>query len=248
MYANLTQAYRPVDYAAITPIGGVSRVDPHLRDAHGTNADLGWRGTLAEDRVRFDVGAFRLTYDDRVGLVSHMDASGAVFTERTNVANSVHQGLESYVEVTPVAVRTPDGATRRALTIFNSLALTDARYTTGAFRGNRVEYAPRTVERAGLTLAGGPLATTFLASYVGTSYGDANNTERSADAVVGRVPAYTVLDWSATARVGGRWRVQAGVNNVADRSYFTRRTDEYPGPAIIPALGRSTYVSVRVAP
>ncbi len=104
------------------------------------------------------------------------------------------------------------------------------------------------MERAGLTLAGGPLATTFLASYVGTSFGDANNTERSADAVVGRVPAYTVLDWSATARVNARWRVQGGVNNVADRHYFTRRTDEYPGPGIIPALARSVYLSLRVAP
>ncbi len=248
VYANVTQAYRPVDYTALTPIGSVSRIDPHLRDAHGTNADLGWRGTLADDRVRFDVGAFRLTYDDRVGLISRTDASGAVFTERTNVANSVHQGLESYVEVTPIAACAADGTPRGAVTVFNALALTDARYTTGAFRGHRVEYAPRTVERVGLTLARGPLTTTVLTSYVGTVYGDANNTARSEDAVVGVVPAYTVLDWSATARVGGRWRVQVGVNNVADRRYFTRRTDEYPGPGIIPALGRSAYVSVRVAP
>lgn len=248
VYANVTQAYRPVDYAAITPIGGVSRIDPHLRDAHGTNADLGWRGTLADDRVRFDVGAFRLTYDDRVGLVSRTDAAGVVFTERTNVANSVHRGVESYVEVTPVASRAPDGAPRGAVTVFNSLALTDARYTTGEFQGKRVEYAPRVVERVGLTLARGPLATTFLTSYVSRSYGDANNTVRSEDAVVGLVPAYTVLDWSASAAVSRGWRVQAGVNNVTDRYYFTRRTDEYPGPGIIPALGRSVYLSLRVAP
>lgn len=252
VYANVTQAYRPVDYAAVTPIGGVSRIDPHLRDAHGTNADLGVRGTLAGDRVRFDVGAFRLTYDDRVGLVSRTDASGAVFTERTNVANSVHRGLESYVELTPVAARAADGTTRGSVTLFNALALTDARYTTGAFRGNRVEYAPRTVERVGLTLARGPLSTTFLTSYVSRAFGDANNTVRSEDAVVGLVPAYTVLDWSASAeagrRFGARWRVQGGVNNVADRHYFTRRTDEYPGPGIIPSLGRSVYLSLRLAP
>jgi len=248
VYANVTQAYRPVDYAALTPIGSVSRIDPNLRDARGVNADLGWRGTLADDRVRFDVGVFRLTYDGRVGLVSRTDPAGVAFTERTNVANSVHQGLESYVEVTPLARRATDGTLRGSVTLFNSLALVDARYTTGAIRGNRVEYAPRAVERAGLTLARGALSTTLLASYVGRAFGDANNTVRSDDAVVGLVPAYTVLDWSASARVASRWRVQAGINNLGDRRYFTRRADEYPGPGIIPAIGRSVYVSLRVAP
>jgi Fe(3+) dicitrate transport protein len=248
VYANVTEAYRPVDYSALTPIGGVSRIDPGLKDSHGVNADLGVRGALADDRVRFDVGVFRLTYDDRVGLVSREAPDGTVFTERTNVDNSVHQGVESYVEVTPVATRAADGAIRGAVTVFNSLALTDAHYTGGEFRRNRVEYAPRAVERAGLTVARGPVSATFLASRVGRAFGDANNTVRSEDAVVGLVPAYTVFDWSASARVARGWRVQAGVNNLGDRHYFTRRTDEYPGPGIIPAVGRSVYLSLRAAP
>jgi Fe(3+) dicitrate transport protein len=250
VYANVTQAYRPVDYSALTPIGGVSRIDPSLRDAHGTNADLGWRGTAAADRVRFDVGVFRLTYDGRVGLVSRESADGTTFTERTNVANSVHRGLESYVEVTPFARRDAvdaGGRVRAAATVFNALALVDARYVTGEFTGHRVEYAPRMVERAGLTLARGPVSGTFLTSFVGRSFGDANNTARSDDAVVGLIPAYVVLDLSTSARVGAHWRVQGGVNNLADRHYFTRRTDEYPGPGIIPSVGRSVYVSLRLA-
>ena len=248
LYANATQAYRPIDYSSLTPVGSVSRIDPSLRDTRAVNADLGWRGTLADDRIRFDVGVFRLAVDGRIGLVSRTDSAGTTFTERTNVANSVHQGLESYVELTPVAIGGEDGAPRRSVTVFNSLALIDARYTSGEFDGRRVEYAPRTVERAGLTLASGPLGMTLLGSHVGSAYGDANNTIRSDDAVVGRIPAYTVLDWSGTVRVGDRWRIQAGLNNLADRKYFTRRTDEYPGPGIIPAIGRSGYLSVRVSP
>ncbi|HWE43344.1 MAG TPA: TonB-dependent receptor [Gemmatimonadaceae bacterium] len=248
VYANVTQGYRPIDYSSLTPVGSVSRIDPSLRDTKAVNADLGWRGTLADDRVRFDVGVFRLAIDGRIGLVSRTDAGGATFTERTNVANSIHQGLESYVELTPLAIGGTGGGIRRSVTVFNSLALIDARYTSGEFDGKRVEYAPRAIERAGVTLAAGPLGTTLLASHVGSAFGDANNTVRSDDAVVGVIPAYTVLDWSATARLGAHVRVQAGVNNVADRKYFTRRTDEYPGPGIIPALGRSGYVSLRLSP
>ena len=244
IYANVSQAYRPLDYTFVTPVGSVSRIDPGMRDAHGLSLDLGWRGTAADDRVRFDVGVFHLNYDDRVGLRTRTDAAGVVFTERTNVANSVHQGLESYVEATPIAEREGLGT----LTLFNSLALTDARYTSGDVSGNRVEYAPKIVERIGVTLARGPVSTTFLTSHTSSSFGDADNTVRSEDAVVGLIPAYTVLDLSATLNLPRGWRLQGGVNNLADRRYFTRRTDEYPGPGILPSLGRSLYVTLRAAP
>jgi Fe(3+) dicitrate transport protein len=35
-----------------------------------------------------------------------------------------------------------------------------------------------------------------------------------------------------------------GVNNIADRAYFTRRATGYPGPGIIPSEGRSFYVTL----
>jgi Fe(3+) dicitrate transport protein len=244
LYANVAQAYRPLDYSVLTPVGGVSRIDPGMRDAHGVSMDLGWRGTAAGDRVRFDVGVFHLDYRGRVGLRMRTDSSGTVYTERTNVANSVHRGLESYVEATPVVE--PDGF--GTLTLFNSLAVTDAHYTSGDVRGNRVEYAPRTVERVGITYARGPLSTTFLTSVTSRAFGDADNTIRSQDAVVGLVPSHTVLDWSSSLALSSVWRLQGGVNNLADRRYFTRRTDEYPGPGIIPSLGRSVYLTLRAAP
>ena len=244
VYANASQAYRPLDYSFVTPIGSVSRIDPAMRDAHGLSLDLGWRGTAADDRVRFDIGAFHLDYNDRVGLRTRTDANGAVFTERTNVANSVHQGLESYVEVTPLAA----SERRGTVTVFNSLGLTDAHYTSGDVAGNRVEYAPRMVERIGLTLSRGLVSTTFLTSHTSSSFGDADNTVRSADAVVGLIPAYTVLDLSATLNMARGWRLQGGVNNLADAQYFTRRTDEYPGPGILPSPGRSVYVTLRATP
>ncbi|MEO6526363.1 MAG: TonB-dependent receptor [Gemmatimonadaceae bacterium] len=244
VYANVAQAYRPLDYTILTPIGGVSRIDPAMRDSRGASVDLGWRGTAAADRMRFDIGVFHLNYDDRVGLRTRTDERGVTFTERTNVANSVHQGLESYLEATPIAAPTGVGT----LTIFNSLALTDAHYTSSEVRGNRVEYAPRTVERVGVTLARGPISTTFLTSHTSMAFGDADNTARSDDAVVGTIPAYTVLDLSATLGLPHGWRLQGGVNNLADRRYFTRRTDEYPGPGILPSTGRSVYLTVRAQP
>lgn len=88
-------------------------------------------------------------------------------------------------------------------------------------------------------------STTFLTSHTSEAFGDADNTVRSEDAVVGLIPAYTVPDLSATLNLSRGRRLQGGVNNVVDRRYFTRRTDEYPGPGTLPSAARSLYVTLR---
>jgi Fe(3+) dicitrate transport protein len=78
---------------------------------------------------------------------------------------------------------------------------------------------------------------------VGDAYGDATNAKFSTDPVAGYIPAYTVFDISATYKLG-RYSCKAGINNIGNKAYFTRRTDEYPGPGIIPSDGRSFYIGI----
>jgi Fe(3+) dicitrate transport protein len=85
------------------------------------------------------------------------------------------------------------------------------------------------------------LSTTFQINYVGDAFGDASNTTTSDNPVAGYIPAYTVLDFSGSYKINN-FALKFGVNNLADKHYFTRRTDEYPGPGIIPAVGRSLYI------
>ncbi len=237
LYGNVSQSYRPIEYSFLAPFGGVSRVSRNLRDPRGVNADLGWRGTL-RGVVTWDVSAFLLLYRDRIGLVSGTDPDGTVYTERRNVADSRHAGVEAYLGVRPFGDRAWG-----ALDLYNSFAYVDARYTSGEFDGKRAEYAPRVVNRAGVTWSRRAVRTTLQATHVARQFGDANNTLSSPDAVVGLVPAYDVLDWSA--RVGvGRYALSGGVNNLLDERYFTRRTDEYPGPGILPGQGRSVWLGV----
>ena len=80
-------------------------------------------------------------------------------------------------------------------------------------------------------------------SNTGDAYGDASNARLSSDPVAGYIPAYTVLDASASYKIG-RYSLKAGVNNITDKKYFTVRSDEYPGPGIIPSVGRGFYVGV----
>ena len=244
VYGNISQAYRPIDYSALQPFGVTSIIDPNLKDSNGYNADLGYRGTVGE-WLNFDLGAFYLKYNRRIGTVALTDpGTGHDYSLRTNVADSEHKGLETYLELSPLKLLAP--GTRHRLSAFNSLAYVDARYVSGEFRGKRVEYAPKAIERVGLTYGYGPFSVTGQYSYTSDSFGEANNlrTPDNDNPLQGAVPAYAVWDLSAAYRFPRNFEVKAGVNNLTDARYFTRRTDEYPGPGIIPAIGRAAYITV----
>jgi len=239
IYANISQAYRPTDYSNQTPIGVASKIDPNLKDASGYNIDLGWRGMIG-NFLNFDIGGFYLAYNNRIGIETLMDADGNPYTYRTNVANSVSQGIETYIELNPFKALSLNPRIGN-LSFFNSYAYIDAKYTSGEFAGNWVEFAPSTIDRFGITYTLKAFSTTFLISNTSKSYADANNTIYSPDATVGLIPAYQVLDWSGSLKIKN-YVLKFGINNLADTKYFTLRTDEYPGPGIIPAIGRTVYV------
>jgi Fe(3+) dicitrate transport protein len=222
------------------PFGVTSKIDDNLKDAHGYNADLGYRGTI-RNFLNFDLGVFYMAYNDRIGVVLKQDAAGNDYTLRTNAANSVHKGIESYVEFN--ILKYLQASSKKGLSLFNSFAWIDAKYTSGEFKGNRVEAAARIINRVGINYSSPHFSGTFQYNYTGDAFGDASNARTSSDPAAGYIPAYNVLDISATYKFAN-FQIKAGVNNITDRAYFTRRTDEYPGPGIIPAVGRSFYVGM----
>ena len=198
----------------------------------------------------YGLKSWLLTKDHkRIGLLTLTDPiTGLPYTLRTNTGNSVSEGIESYVEVNPFKILFARSRIGN-ISIFNSFAYIDAKYESGTFnqsgqslRGNRVEYSPRTIERLGITYGLRSVSVTFLSSSISRSYGDANNTVSSSDADIGIIPAYRVMDISAVYKFRN-YKFKAGLNNIADKHYFTKRTDEYPGPGIIPGAGRSYYIS-----
>lgn len=242
LYGNITQAYRPIDYSSLTPLGSIAQVNPNLKDSKGYNADAGIRGII-RDYFNYDLSLFLLRYNNRIGIIEKTGPSGQTYPYRTNIANSTHKGIESYMELNLAKLFSP---LKRdySISIFNSMALIDAKYTNGEFKGKSVEYAPKLINRTGLTAGWKNVSATYLLSYTSKSYGDAqNNVTASEDAVSGLIPSYTVSDLSATLKLG-RYNLKAGANNLVDKRYFTKRTDEYPGPGIIPSTGRSYYIGI----
>jgi len=241
LYGNITQSYRPIDYAQMVPLGTISLVDPNMKDPQGWNTDVGFRGNV-QSFFNYDISLFYLDYNNRIGLIGMTDETGTPYTLRTNVDESIHKGIESYTEVN-ITRALKVARTIGDLSIYNSFAYTRARYVKGLYKGNQVEYAPEIINRIGVSYKKGLFTTSVQLSHQSSSFADAANTTRSINPIIGHLPGYSVLDWSASFNYK-QLKFKGGINNIADKRYFTQRTDEYPGPGIIPSTGRSFYVSI----
>lgn len=254
-YSNISQAYRPVLISDLTPPATTDIIDENLQDARGYNFDFGYRGKVG-NYLNFDVDYFYVNYNNRIGTITQTNAANQRYQFRTNLGRSVSQGFEGYVEFDPITAFFKKSKVGY-LSFFASIAYIDAVYrdfkTTsvvngqvaeGNLSGKRVENAPRKINRFGVTYTKKGFSMTWQLSDIGKAYADASNTEAAnATATTGVIPAYTVQDLSASFKFLKHYNIKAGVNNLTDERYFTRRAGGYPGPGLMPADGRTFYVS-----
>lgn len=254
-YTNLSQAYRPVLISDLTPPATTDIIDTDLTDSKGYNFDLGYRGSWTP-ALQFDLSYFHLNYADRIGSIAQLDPKGGIAQFRTNLGTSISRGFEGYVEVDPITAIF-ESSRVGYLHLFASIAFVDATYgdfevtsvsngqiQTRNLKGNQVENAPRKINRFGATYNYEKFSMTWQLSDIGEAFADASNTlAPNAAATVGLIPAYEVQDLSASWNFWKQHSIKAGVNNLTDARYFTRRAGGYPGPGILPADGRTFYLT-----
>jgi Fe(3+) dicitrate transport protein len=249
LYGGWSEAYRPVLFKDIIPASVFERVDPNLRDAKGYNAELGMRGR--KGKYQWDISAFILQYRNRPGTLVDSDSMGNFQVLRTNIGNSLTQGLECFLQRTFLL-----GA-NKTLRIFTATSLMHATYTHGQLRlgnenvsiaNNRVESVPRVIARNGMRLRVHKHFLSMLSSFTSGSYADPfNRYMPDQNGTVGWVPAYHLVDIQYAYRLNPSFSVTLNVSNAANRQYFTKRPQFYPGPGIWPSDGRSIAVTVHAA-
>ncbi len=263
VYANITQAYRPVLFSDLTPPAVTDVIDPNLKDADGYNADLGFRGAY-KNYLNFDFSLFYLSYNNRIGGVRQFvnnDPTQGTYIYRTNLGETVNKGIEGFFNLNITRffeVEKPYGN----LDLFASVSFIDSRYTdfkvytaTGSapnvtitesnLSGNRVENAPRYIHNFGLSWGNNNLSATVQYRMSGKIYTDANNTKTaSANGLTGLLEDYQVFDFSAEYKFLKNYNLRAGINNLLNEEYATRRAGGYPGPGILAGEGRTFYISV----
>jgi Fe(3+) dicitrate transport protein len=243
-YANYSQAYRPIQFANLQAPPTTDVVDNDLKDSKGFNVDFGYRGKL-KDYLQFDVSGYYLQYNNRIGTVTVTGTPS--YRLITNVGNSTSKGFEGYIEFNPVRAFTSNQ--NIDLIVFGSYGYTHARYASdhkdAATKGKKVENAPEHIFRGGISTGFKKFLLTAQVSSVGETFSDANNsTTTTANSQNGLIPSYVVTDLTATYKFAKYLNIKAGINNLTDEIYFTRRAGGYPGPGALPADGRTFFISV----
>ncbi len=246
LYGGISQAHRPVLFKDIIPSSTLERANKDLRNAFGYNAELGLKGQMRH-WLTYELTLFQVQYNNRLGNVVLTENSTS-YIYKTNVGSSRTNGVEAYVEITPIhsdrVVVSFFTATSHMRAIYRNASIA-AGPDNRSINGNSVESVPRWISRNGLTLTYKTLTAVWQYSYVGESFADpANTVMPSANGAVGSVGSYGLWDFNVACRLAGRFTLRAGINNLANRQYFTKRPLFYPGPGVWSSDGRSLVASV----
>ncbi len=251
-YANFSQNYRSVTFNDIRVVNPSFQVDENITDEDGFTADLGARGRW-KDNLSYDISVFGLLYDNRLGEIQDVDTTDdSVFRRRGNIGTAFIYGFEGFMDwnlknwIAPFQEKIK-------LNYFMNLAITDSEYTKSDqnnVQGKKVEFIPQFNIKTGLNFGYGNLLGSIQYTYISDQFTDATNAEplfgnEPGAGVVGTIPAYDIMDFSLSYTYR-KWKLEAGINNVLDNSYFTRRATGYPGPGIIPAEPRTFYTTLQL--
>ena len=249
LYGGISQSYRPVIFKDIIPASTYEQIDKNLSDARGYNAEVGVRGRLF-NQIQYDVNYFRVNYKNRFGTLVLEDGIGQPYIYRTNIGNSVTNGIELFLQYKMAMSNTT------FISLFTSTSFMDAKYTLGTVSngtnnqsiiGNKVEAVPQWIIRNGLEITGEKLSCTFLYNYTSSTFSDAANTRTPPrSGAIGFTPAYSILDFNSSLRVTSFLKVRAGISNILNKQYFTKRPTFYPGPGIWPSDGRNVYITMEI--
>lgn len=251
-YGNFSQNYRSVTFNDIRVVNPSFQVDENITDEDGFTADLGARGRW-KDNLSYDLSIFGLLYDNRLGEIQDVDPTDdSVFRRRGNIGTAFIYGLESFMDWNLKNWIAPSQE-KIKLNYFMNLAITDSEYTKSDqnnVQGKKVEFIPQFNLKTGLNFGYGNLLGSLQYTYISDQFTDASNAEplfgnEPGAGVVGTIPAYDIMDFSLSYTYK-KWKLEAGINNVLDNSYFTRRATGYPGPGIIPAEPRTFYTTLQL--
>jgi len=258
-YGNFSQNYRSVTFSDIRVVNPSFQVDENISDEDGFTADIGFRGRY-NNVLSYDVSAFSLLYDNRLGEILKSETqtnalgeeveTGSIVRFRGNIGTAFMYGIESFANWS-IKETFLSASDKLKLNYFVNLAVTNSEYLSSEetnVEGNKVEFIPDVNLKTGLNFGYGNVLGSLQYTYLSSQFTDATNAPQDVNdnqrGIEGEIPAYDILDFSLSYTYRN-WKLETGINNVMDNSYFTRRATGYPGPGIIPSESRTYYATLQ---
>ena len=137
------------------------------------------------------------------------------------------------------------------LSLFFNFSTINSEYVRSdepGIEGKKVEFIPTHNYKIGTRFGFKNFYTSLQLTSVGEQFSDASNAvEGTLSGVIGKIPSYQIIDLSANY-LFGKFKIETGINNLANEIYFTRRATGYPGPGIIPSPPRNYYITIQLRP
>jgi len=238
-YLNISQGFRPIRYLDISsPTSNLSPQN-HPEPTHYLNTELGVHG-WPKDGLYYDVGLFDVKANNRIES-QHLTQTQVI---DVNTGNTESYGFESESSVNLSRLFSQS---LNALPVEWSQALTllNARFTESSIAGQigkTPAYAPKVLLKSSLTV-GDPhrLSAKLGFTHLGAQFFQDSNVV--AGSTPAKIPAYTVLDLTASGSLNAHWHWELGVTNLSDQVYYSRVF--LFGGNLEPAPRRSMYFGIR---
>ena len=246
-YGNLSQNFRSVTFNDIRIANQNFEIDADITDEKGYTSDIGIRGTIG-DKITFDSSVFGLLYNDKIGEFDSTNSQNQIIRRRGNLGTAITYGFETMIDWS-LAKTFFENHENLSWNTFLNTAITDSEYLKSdipKIEGNEVEFVPLLNIKAGTSLGYKNFVSSIQFTYLSEQFSNANSNKKNSinDGISGIIPAYYVADLS-TAYTWKKWKLEAGINNFTNHSYFTRRATGYPGPGIIPSDNRTFYTTLQ---
>ena len=246
LYTNFSQNFRSVTFADISIINPAYAINPNIDDEKGYTFDLGLRGNYNK-MISYDSSIFALIYRDRIGFIQRAYKDGSVKSERGNVGNAQIIGIESLFDFDINEIFFKNEF--MDFNIFLNYSYIESKYLESkevGITGKQVEFVPKNNFKTGLKFGYKNFAINFQYSYLSNQFTDSSNAvSGNLSGVIGEIPSYEISDLSLSYKLRNI-KFEAGINNLFDEIYFTRRATGYPGPGIIPSPPKNSYLTVEI--
>jgi len=232
LFGNYNTSFGPVQNIQLNS----QSADNPLKPEVAKTFELGTRWKSAT--LSAELTAFRLRFDNQI-----QQLPGITPAKFANVGETRHDGIETAIDY-----RFDKDSALAGLNVFANYTHTRARQDSGSTAGKELPFYSQDTDTVGARYVLGAWAFNLSTTHQSSQFSDnANTWAETATGGNGLVPGYRL--WNA--QVG--WKLptataidlQLGVNNLADKRYYTRNVDGNAGRMV--GAPRTTYVQARVA-
>ena len=233
-------------YRGLSIPGPRSAARDGVDEEESTGYELGYR--YQSPKVSYEVTGFFTDFENLIAT----DAGLGVIDNSQNVGEAEVFGLEARLAYDPFAASGSD----LSLPMYLSATWTDATLTSaitgggsddiyaGATDGSEIPYVPDFQAAAGIGLARGPWSLNLDLTFVGESFGTAQNVDRplkdtvGAGARAGKIDDLFLVDLTGTYALNENVTLLSGLNNLFDERGITSRLARGPRANI----GRTAFI------